>query len=138
MNKNRNVSRETHEQPRSQAGLAQTGLAQTGLAQAGLGFMPWLPVGARSPFSTPDQPRGVREHAPITALGTEWMDFVNRRLRDDLALPRKLAVCRGPHEMWRTYSEFLLKMANDYQVEYSEFARLGQEITESVDPLAKP
>ena len=82
----RNGSRETHEQ-----------------AQAGLGAAqwPWLPMAVWNPFLAPVQAKSGSTHAPITALGTEWMDFVNRRLQDDLALPQKLVACKGPDEMWR-------------------------------------
>ena len=112
----RNASGEANEQ-------AQTGLAAT--------QWPWLPMPVRNPFLAPVQAKKGSTHAPITALGTEWMDFVNKRLQEDIELPQKLVACKGLDEMWRAYSEFLLKMAEDYQSELSELAKLGQV-------LAKP
>ena len=101
-----------------------------GQTQANLGPAPWpwLPMPVWNPFLAAVESKGGNDSEPITALGTEWMDFVNRRLQEDMALPQKLVACKGPDEMWRAYSEFLLKMAEDYQTELSELAKLGQRI----------
>ena len=104
----------------------------------GLAAWPWLPMAAWGGLVLPPVPaKNGRNHAPFTELGAEWLDFVNRRLLEDFALPRKLAACKGPEEMWRAYSEFIIKMTDDYQTELSEFAKLGQEIAGSIDPPPK-
>src|SRR3990172_6578224 len=59
-----------------------------------------------------------------TAVGREWLDFLNRRMREDLALPERLASCRGFDEAWQVYAAFWQKAVQDYQQELSELVRL--------------
>lgn len=74
--------------------------------------------------------------AGVAALGSEWMSFLNRRLSEDFALSRQMASCRDPEDMWRVYADFLQRMADDYQKEFGELARMGSGIaTESLNAL---
>ena len=63
-----------------------------------------------------------------TAVSREWLDFLSRRMREDLALPQRLASCRGLDEAWQTYATFWEKAVHDYQAEFSELVRLNGEL----------
>jgi hypothetical protein len=63
-----------------------------------------------------------------TAVSGEWLDFLNRRMKEDLALPQQLASCRGLDEAWQVYATFWQKAVQDYQQEFSELARLNSEV----------
>jgi hypothetical protein len=70
------------------------------------------------------------------AMSREWLDFLNRRLREDAALPQRLASCRAPDEAWHICSEFWQRALQDYQEEFIEFARLnGEAVSEGFDVL---
>lgn len=58
-------------------------------------------------------------------LGSEWLDFVNRRLKEDLNLPQRVCACRSPEELRDTYAVFWRQAMDDYQKEFAVMARLG-------------
>ena len=61
----------------------------------------------------------------VAAFNAEWLDFVNRRIKEDFALSQRIGACKSPDQAWRTYSEFLLKATDDYQNEFAELVRLA-------------
>jgi hypothetical protein len=58
-------------------------------------------------------------------LGTEWLDFINRRLKEDLKLPQRVCACRSPEELRDTYASFWRQAVDDYQKELALLSRLG-------------
>lgn len=58
-------------------------------------------------------------------LGGEWLDFVNRRLKEDLKLPQRMCACRTPEEVRDTYASFWRQAVDDYQKEFALLSRLG-------------
>lgn len=91
-------------------------------------LMPFWPAWSMDvwhPMLSDTMGRNGKVGATIAALNGEWLDFVNRRLKDDFALPQQLASCHDPIEMWRVYAEFFRKLVDDYQKEFAELARLG-------------
>lgn len=58
-------------------------------------------------------------------LGSEWLDFVNRRLKEDLNLPQRVCACRSPEELRDTYTAFWRQAIDDYQKEFTIMAKLG-------------
>ncbi len=64
----------------------------------------------------------------LAALGSEWLDFVNRRLKEDLKLPPQLCACRSVDEMRDTYVAFWQRAADDYQKELTAMTRLGSRL----------
>lgn len=72
----------------------------------------------------------------ILALNSEWLGFLNRRMKEDVALPQQLTACKSADEAWHVYVEFLQKAVTDYQHEFAELARLSTSMAgESVDAL---
>src|SRR5262245_5288527 len=60
----------------------------------------------------------------LAMLGSEWLDFVNRRLKEDLNLPHRLCASQSPEELRVTYLAFLKQAMDDYQKELTVMARL--------------
>lgn len=58
-------------------------------------------------------------------LGSEWLDFVNRRLKADLSLPQRVCACRSPDEIRDVCTAFWQQAADDYQKEFAAMAKLG-------------
>jgi hypothetical protein len=58
-------------------------------------------------------------------LGSEWLDFVNRRLKEDLNLPQRVCACRSAEELRDTYTAFWRQAMDDYQKEFTVMAKLG-------------
>jgi hypothetical protein len=62
-------------------------------------------------------------------LQHEWLSFVEKRLKQDAILGQQLAECKGPDEIMRTYSEFMRTAFEDYQREFTTFAKLSGTMT---------
>jgi hypothetical protein len=61
----------------------------------------------------------------LTMLGTEWLDFVNRRLKEDLSFPQRLCASRSPEELRQTYLGFWEQAVTDYQKELTVMTKLA-------------
>jgi hypothetical protein len=61
----------------------------------------------------------------LAMLGTEWLDFVNRRLKEDLRLPQQFCACRSPEEIRDVQVAFWQRAVEDYQKEFAAMAKLG-------------
>jgi hypothetical protein len=61
----------------------------------------------------------------LAMLGSEWLDFVNRRLKEDVKLPQRVCACRSPEEVRDTYASFWRQAVDDYQKEFALLSRLG-------------
>jgi hypothetical protein len=66
--------------------------------------------------------------ATMVAINREWGEFVKHRLDRDLALAQNLTVCKAPDDVWRIYSEFWVKAAEEYQQELVVLSRLGNTV----------
>jgi hypothetical protein len=61
----------------------------------------------------------------LAMLGSEWLDFVNRRLKEDLRLPQRVCACRSPDEIQDVYAAFWQQAVAEYQKEFAVTAKLA-------------
>ena len=66
----------------------------------------------------------------IATLNKNWVAFVNRRLKEDFAMPQQLAGCKSVQEIYGVYSEFLQTAVSDYQSEFEQIGKLTKSIAE--------
>jgi hypothetical protein len=66
-----------------------------------------------------------RMYQGFAMLGSEWLDFVNRRLKEDLNFPQRLCTSQTPEEMRQCYVAFWQKAVDDYQKELTVMTRLA-------------
>jgi hypothetical protein len=59
----------------------------------------------------------------FAAIGTEWLNFMNRRLHGDMLLAGRLAQCGSPQDLMQEWATFMSTTAEDYR---TEFARLTE------------
>jgi Phasin protein len=72
----------------------------------------------------------------IAAANQEWASFINRRLKEDLAVPQQLAECRSLPDLYRVYTQFFQNACSQYQSGFELMAKLGQSIAETaLQPL---
>ena len=67
----------------------------------------------------------------IAAVNKEWASFVNRRLKEDLAVPQQLAQCKTIQDMYQVYAQFFQNACSQYQSGLEQMTRLGQSLAES-------
>lgn len=66
----------------------------------------------------------------ISTLNKTWVSFVNRRLKEDFAVPHHLASCKTVQDMLGVYRGFFENAFADYQAEFEELSKLGKSMTE--------
>ena len=66
----------------------------------------------------------------IATLNKTWVEFVNRRLKEDFAMPQQLAACKTVQEMYGVYSDFFQTAVADYQSEFEQMSKLGKSLAE--------
>jgi hypothetical protein len=66
----------------------------------------------------------------IAAMNKNWVGFINRRLKEDLALPQQLATCKSMPDMYSVYNEFFQRAYADYQAEFEQLSKLGKTLAE--------
>jgi hypothetical protein len=66
----------------------------------------------------------------IASLNRSWIAFVNRRLKEDLAMPKQLAACKTVQDMYSVYAEFFQTACADYQSEFEHMTKLGKSLAD--------
>ena len=59
----------------------------------------------------------------FAAIGSEWLNFMNRRLHGEVLLAGRLAKCSSPQNLMQEWANFMSTAAEDYR---AEFARLSE------------
>jgi len=72
-----------------------------------------------------------RLYESIAAANKEWASFVNRRLREDLAMPQQLAECKNLQDFYRVYAQFFQNACSQYQSGIEQMTKLGQSMAET-------
>jgi hypothetical protein len=80
---------------------------------------PWAPL------ITGTQDWVGRFSSTTYALNKRWLDFLQKRFKEDFALPLRIMSCRTPIELWSAYRDFLQEAVTDYQKEFAELGKLG-------------
>jgi Phasin protein len=81
----------------------------------------------------------TRLYESIAAANREWALFVNRRLKEDLAVPQQLAECKNLPELYRVYAQFFQNACSQYQSGLEQMTRLGRSMAENaVQALHSP
>lgn len=66
-----------------------------------------------------------------------WSEFLQNRIKEDIAMPQQLANCQTMQDFVRVYSEFMQKAAQQYQQEFAELARIGQTLTSQTAAIVR-
>lgn len=66
----------------------------------------------------------------IATMNKTWVEFINRRLKEDLAVPQHLAACKTVQEMYGVYTDFFQTAVADYQSEFEQMSKLGKSLAE--------
>jgi hypothetical protein len=67
----------------------------------------------------------------IAAVNKEWASFINRRLKEDLAVPQQLAQCKTIQDLYQVYAQFFQNACSQYQSGLEQMAKFSQSIAEN-------
>jgi hypothetical protein len=66
----------------------------------------------------------------LATMNKNWVAFLNRRLKEDLAVPQQLAACKTVQDMYGVYAEFFQNACSDYQSEFEQMTKLGKTLAD--------
>ena len=66
----------------------------------------------------------------LATLNKSWVAFVNRRLKEDFAVPKQLAGCKTVQEMYSVYADFFQTAVTDYQSSFELMSKLSKAMAE--------
>ena len=66
----------------------------------------------------------------IATLNKNWVAFLNRRLKEDLAVPQQLAACKTVQDMCGVYAGFFQNACAQYQSELEQMTKLGKSLAD--------
>ena len=66
----------------------------------------------------------------LATLNKNWVAFINRRLKEDLAMPQQLAACKTVQDMYGVYAEFFQNACVQYQSEFEQMTKLGKSLAD--------
>jgi hypothetical protein len=66
----------------------------------------------------------------LAAMNQNWADFLNRRLKEDLGMPKQLAACKSVQEMYTVCADFFQTAMADYQTEFEQISKLGRSLAD--------
>ena len=66
----------------------------------------------------------------IAAMSREWMSLLDRRLREDLAMPEQLAACKTAQDMYRLYVDYFQNAFSHYQSGFEQLTKCGLSMAE--------
>jgi len=66
----------------------------------------------------------------IAALNKNWVAFLNRRLKEDLAVPQQLAACKTVQDMYGVYAGFFQNACAHYQSEFEQITKLSKSLAD--------
>ena len=66
----------------------------------------------------------------LAIMNKNWIAFINRRLKEDLAVPQQLAACKTMQDMYGVYAEFFQNACSDYQSEFEQMTKLGKSLAD--------
>jgi hypothetical protein len=66
----------------------------------------------------------------ISTLNKNWVAFLNRRLKEDLAVPQQLAACKTVQDMYGVYAGFFQNACAHYQSEFEQMTKLSKSLAD--------
>ena len=66
-----------------------------------------------------------RLYESLATLNTEWIEFINRRLAEDFAVPQQLAECKTIQDTWAVYGAFWQKASQHYLQAIQRLTNVG-------------
>ena len=73
----------------------------------------------------------------VSKANNEWIGFVNRRLKEDIAASQRFMECKTMQDVFAAYSDFLQRTQQQYQAEFQYFARLNQKLADETASVIK-
>ena len=67
----------------------------------------------------------------MTTFNSEWVGFINSRLKEDLVVTKQLAECRTAQDVYSVYNGFFQTAMEQYQGEFGKMSQIGQTMADN-------
>jgi len=108
--------------------MAETKLSETNDATAPFGFDTIMLMQRPALAAMAEMNSHVYEY--IAAVNEEWATFVNRCLKEDIAVSRRFAQCRTTQDLYQAYTAFFQSTLAQYQSGFEQMSKLSRAIAE--------
>jgi hypothetical protein len=71
----------------------------------------------------------------VAKCQSEYLEFVQRRLKADVSLAQKLALCKSPGDVLSTYTGYWETAANDYRSQIETSTEMAQTLAKVGTPI---
>lgn len=72
-----------------------------------------------------------------TKASAEWLDFLGRRLNEDIGLSAKCAECKSLQDVFGLYGDFYQRAQRQYQDEFRQIVLLNQKFADETASLVR-
>jgi hypothetical protein len=69
-------------------------------------------------------------YANLAAMNQQWAEFLNRRLKKELAVPEQLAACKSLQDMYSVCADYFQSALADYRNELETMSKLGKTLAD--------
>jgi hypothetical protein len=73
----------------------------------------------------------------LAMVQKDWVEFVDRRIKEDVAVSRQLMQCHSLADMQQVYSQFLTKAVEQYKEQTARVVQRGQAVAEHLAETAE-
>jgi hypothetical protein len=108
--------------------MAETNVSETNDATAPFGFD--AIVHMQRPALAAMAEMNGRLYEYIAAVNEEWAKFVNRCLKEDLAVSQQLAQCRTTQDLYQVYAQFFQSTVTQCQSGFEQMTKLTRAFAE--------
>ena len=74
----------------------------------------------------------------VASAQKEWVDFVHRRVKENLAAPQRLLSCKSLTDVQEAYSQYLLTAFEHYREQSEKVVQTGKSMTEGLGQTMEP
>ena len=113
--------------------MAETKLSETNDATAPFGFDTIMLMQRPALAAMAEMNSHVYEY--IAAVNEEWATFVNRCLKEDIAVSRRFAQCRTTQDLYQAYTAFFQSTLAQYQSGFEQISSAGPSQSGRCSPV---
>ena len=74
----------------------------------------------------------------VASAQKEWVDFVHRRIKENLAASQRLLSCKSATDVQEVYSQYFLTAFEHYREQSEKVVQTGKSMTEGLGQTMEP
>ena len=74
----------------------------------------------------------------VASAQKEWVEFVHRRIKENLAASQRLLSCKSATDVQEVYSQYLLTAFEHYREQSEKVVQTGKSMTEGLGQTMEP